>query len=146
MRKKIRVTALLWAVVFGYAAVLSMAQEMAPENRNTSKVGNLPGTMVKSPQGEDIGMITGIVPGPQGRVAFVVLNYWISDDTQRRVAVPFNALSCGEGTCVLNAGRDTLDSAPTFVLDDDLAEPNLAEDIYRYFGIRPYWTEEGPGK
>jgi hypothetical protein len=91
-------------------------------------------------------MITGIVPGPQGRVAFVVLNYWISDDTQRRVAVPFNALSCGEGTCVLNAGRDTLDSAPTFVLDDDLAEPNLAEDIYRYFGIRPYWTEEGPGK
>jgi hypothetical protein len=27
--------------------------------------------------------------------------------------------------------------------DDDLIEQKLAEDIYRYFGIQPYWTEEG---
>jgi hypothetical protein len=36
-----------------------------------------------------------------------------------------------------------LDSAPSFVWKEDLApEKKLAEDVYRYFGLQPYWTEE----
>jgi hypothetical protein len=60
-----------------------------------------------------------------------------------RVAVPFSALSCEGQKCILNASRETFDSAPTFVLEGDLAEQKLAEDIYRYFGLQPYWIEEG---
>lgn len=78
--------------------------------------------------------------GPEGRVAFAVLTYWISDDTQKRVAVPFSVLSCEEQNCVLNASKDTLDSAPSFVSEDDLVESKLAEDIYRYFGVQLYWS------
>jgi hypothetical protein len=37
-------------------------------------------------------------------------------------------------------------SAPAFVSEDDLAEPKLAGEIYRYFGVQPYWTEEGTEK
>jgi hypothetical protein len=83
------------------------------------------------------------VAGPEGHIAFAVVSYWVSVDTQMRVAVPFDALSCEGEKCILNASRETFDSAPTFVLDGDLAEQKLAEDIYRYFGLQPYWTEEG---
>ena len=76
----------------------------------------------------------------------MVLSYWISDDTQKRVAVPFGVLSCKERNCVLNVSKDTLEAAPVFVSEDYLSEPRLAEEIYRYFGLQPYWTEEGADK
>jgi sporulation protein YlmC with PRC-barrel domain len=109
-------------------------------NGETVEVSKLIGMSVKNPQGEDVGRIINIVTGPEGRVAFAVLGYWISADTQKRVAVPFGALSCEEQDCVLNATKDTFDAAPIFVSEDDLAERKLAEDIYRYFGVQPYWT------
>jgi len=139
MRRIMIATALVLVLVFGYAVAKSMAHEMMSKSGETSE---LPGTMVKNHQGEDLGTIVDIVTGPEGRVAFVVLSYWVSDDTQKRVAVPFGALSCEEQNCVLNANKDTLDSAPAFVSEDYLAERKLAEDIYRYFGVQPYWTDE----
>lgn len=142
MRKIIFAAVLVLSLIFGFAVGKSMAHEMMSKSGETLEVGRLLGTMVKDPQGRDLGTITDIVTGPGGRVAFVVLSYWVSDDTQKRVAVPFSALSCGKQDCVLNASKDALDSAPTFVSEDDLAEPKVAEDIYRYFGKQPYWTEE----
>jgi len=146
MRKIMIATALVLALIFGYAAARSMAHEMTSKGREPSEVSKLSGAMVKNPQGEDLGTITDVVTGPEGRVAFAVLSYWISDDTQERIAVPIGALSCEEQNCVLNASKDTLDSAPTFVSEDDLVERKLAEDIYRYFGLQPYWTEKGTEK
>jgi len=119
-----------------------MSLRMISTSGETVKASKLIGTSVKNLQGEDIGRIIDIVTGPEGRVAFAVLSYWISADTQKRVAVPFGALSCEEQDCVLNASKETFDTAPTFISEDDLAERNLAEDIYRYFGIQPYWTGE----
>ncbi len=136
-------TALVLVLVFGYAVAKSVAHEMMSKSVKTPE---LLGATVKNAQGEDLGTIIDVVTGPEGRVAFAVLSYWISDDTQKRAPVPFSALSCEEKNCVLNATKDTLDSAPTFVLEDDLAEPRLAGDIYRYFGVQPYWTEEGTEK
>jgi hypothetical protein len=52
-----------------------------------------------------------------------------------------------EQNCILNASKDRLDSAPSFVWKEDLdPEKTLAEDIYRYFGLQPYWTEEESAK
>ncbi len=138
MKRIMIATALVLVLVFGYAVAKSMADEMTSKSGETSE---LLGTTVKNPQGEDLGAISEVVKGPEGRIAFAVLTYWISDDTQKRVAVPFSALSCEEQNCVLNGSKDTLDSAPSFVLEKDLAEPGLAEDIYRYFGLQPYWAE-----
>ncbi len=135
-------TALVLAFIFGYAVAESMAHEMTSKGREPSEVSKLSGAMVKNPQGEDLGTIIDVVTGPEGRAAFVVLSYWISDDTQKRIGVPFGALSCEKQTCVLHASKDTLDSAPPFVSEGDLAERKLARDIYRYFGVQPYWAEE----
>lgn len=37
---------------------------------------------------------------------------------------------------------ERLESAPRFRLSD-LAKQEWAEDVYRYFGQQPYWTEGG---
>ena len=133
------------ALVFGYGAALSMAGETMSKGRETFEA-KLPGAMVKNPQGGDLGIITGVVRGPEGRAAFAILNYWISDDTQKRVAVPLRMLSCPGKDCVLNASKNVLDSVPAYGSEEDLKEPRLAQDIYRYFGVQPYWTEEGMEK
>jgi hypothetical protein len=146
MRRITLATMLLLALVFGYTVARSTAQGLTPKSGETSEGSRLFGAMVKDPQGEDLGTIADVVTGPEGRAAFVVLSYWISDDTQKRVAVPFGALSCEGQSCVLNASKDVLESAPPFVSADDLSGPQLAEDIYRYFGVQPYWTEEGTQK
>jgi len=146
MRKIMIVTALVLALIFGYAVARSMAHEKMSKSGERAEVNKLLGASIKNPQGEDLGTIADVVTGPEGRDAFAVINYWISDDTQKRIAVPFGALSCEEQNCVLNASRGTLNSAPTFVSEDDLAGRKLAEDIYRYFGLQPYWTEEGTEK
>jgi sporulation protein YlmC with PRC-barrel domain len=131
------------ALIFGYAVPNVTASEMMGKSGETSKVSELLGKGVKNSKGEDLGTITDLVAGPEGHIAFAVVSYWISADTRMRVAVPFNALSCEGQKCILNASRETFDSAPSFVFEGDLAEQKLAEDIYRYFGMQPYWTEEG---
>ncbi len=146
MRKIMVAIVVILALIFAYTVAKSMAHEMMEKSGEPSEVSKLLGTTVKNFQGEDLATITDVVTGPEGRIAFAVLSYWVSSDTQKRVAVPFDALSCEEQNCVLNASKETFDSAPTFVWDDDLAERKLAEDIYRYFGVQPYWTEEGTQK
>ena len=139
MRRIVLATGLVLALIFVYTAARSIEQDRVPQRGALSEGGKLLGTMVQNTQGEYLGTIADVVTGPEGGIAFAVLNYWVSDDTQKRVAVPFVALSCGEQDCVLNVTRGRLDSAPTFFSEKSLAEPKLAEDIYRYFGVQPYW-------
>ena len=143
MRKVMLTAILILALIPGYTVPNVMAQEMKEKSGKTSELSELLGKDVKNPEGEDLGIINDVVAGPEGRIAFAVLSYWVSPDTQMRVAVPFSTLSCGEQDCVLNVSKEALDSAPNFVLEDELVEPKLAEDIYRYFGVQPYWTEGG---
>lgn len=143
MRRIMLAVMLTLALIFEYTMPNAMAHEMVEKSGETSEVNELLGKGVKNPKGEDLGTITDVVAGPEGRITFAVLSYWISADTQMRVAVPFDALSCEGQNCVLNNSKETFDSAPTFVFEDELAEQRLAEDIYRYFGLQPYWTGEG---
>jgi len=131
------------ALISGYSVPKVTASEMMEKSGKKSEVSKLLGKGVKNPMGEALGTITDLSAGPEGHIAFAVVSYWISSDTQMRVAVPFDALSCEGQNCVLNTSKETLGFAPTFVLEGELAEQKLAEDIYRYFGVQPYWTEEG---
>ncbi len=146
MRRMMLVAVLILVLVFGFIVPNAMAQEMMKKSTETSEVSELFGKEVQNAKGQDLGTIIDVVAGPEGRVAFAVLSYWVFADTQMRVAVPFSTLSCGEENCVLNVSKKKLDSAPIFVLEDDLAEPKLAGDIYKYFGVQPYWTEGGTQK
>ena len=131
MRKLIVATWLMLTLFLGITGAMTGSHEM------------LIGTSVRTPGGEDIGKIIDIVAGPEGQEAFAVLSYWVSADTQKRVAVPFGALTCEDQHCVLKTTRESLDSAPVFVFEGELAQRELAETIYRYFGVQPYWTNEG---
>jgi len=111
MTKMILSIVLVLALIFGYAAAKPMAHDLMSLCGDTSEVSKLLGTLVRNPRGEDLGIITDVVKGPEGCVAFAVLSYLISDDTQKRVAA-FSVLSCEEQNCVLNASRETFDSAP----------------------------------
>jgi sporulation protein YlmC with PRC-barrel domain len=123
MKKIIIVTAMVLALILGYAVAESMAHEKMSKSTERAEVSKLLGTSIKNLQGEDLGTIADVVTGPEGRVAFAVISYWISDDTQKRIAVPFGALSCEGQNCLLNASKDTLDSAPAFVSEDLRREP-----------------------
>ena len=146
MRKLIFAVTMVWVRAFGYAVAECAANGTVSRGEAASGGGHLLGTIVKSPEGEDLAAITEVVRGPEGHVAFAVLSYWISDDTQKRVAVPLNILFFEGQDCVLRVDKEALDAAPSFVSEDDLVEPKLAGDIYRYFGIQPYWTDEGTEK
>ncbi len=140
MKKIVLAITLAGAFVLGYAVAGPAVHDMMLKGRGISEISKLLGTSVRDLHGEDLGIITKLVAGPGRHLGFAVLSYWISDDTQRRVAVPFSALSCKERNCILNANKETFISAPTFVFEDDLSAPRLAEHIYRHFGIQPYWA------
>ena len=126
----------------GYEGAKSMEDHMTPLSGGTSDVSNLIGKTVKNFQGDDLGIISEFVKGPQGRIAFAILNFRVTDNTRKIIAVPIGALSCGKQNCVLNASRETVGTTPPFVSMDDLAKTRTAVNIYLYFGVQPYWTEE----
>jgi sporulation protein YlmC with PRC-barrel domain len=80
-----------------------------------------------------------LINSKDGRVDFLVL-----DRVQGRgdeVAVPFSELSMSGHTFVLGTTGERLATAPSFDQYSDLNNLKWAEDVYRYFGVRPYWTE-----
>ena len=147
MKKIIHGILLALALIFGHTVTESIAHETTQISGEISESGALfERIVVMNLQGEHLGTIKDVVAGPEGRTVFAILSYEVSDDTRKEIAVPFAALSCTEQSCILNASREELDSAPIFVSEDNLAEPETAEDIYRYFGLQPYWTEDGTEK
>ncbi|RPJ09614.1 MAG: hypothetical protein EHM36_04160, partial [Deltaproteobacteria bacterium] len=97
MRRIALATGLVLALIFGYAAVSSMAGEMTSESAGTSEVKDLIGAGVKNPQGESLGMIIDFVKEPDGRITFAILSFGKYEDYGdggRMGAVPFGTLSC----------------------------------------------------
>jgi hypothetical protein len=149
MRRTVLAIALAFALIFGYAVARSMADEMTQKSVGTSDINNLLGASVKNSQGELLGIITDFVKEPDGRGSFAILNFGKYEDYGeggRMVAVPFGTLSCAGHDCALNSSYENLASSPVFLSKDELTERKLAEDIYRYFGVQPYWTEEESSK
>jgi len=141
--KKIMVALVsVFMFTFGYEAAKSMEDHMMLLSGGTSDVSNLIGKTVTNFQGDDLGTISEFVKGPEGCIAFAILSYRVTDNTRKKIAVPIGALSCGEQNCVLNASRETVGTTPPFVSMDDLAKTRTAVNIYLYFGVQPYWTEE----
>jgi sporulation protein YlmC with PRC-barrel domain len=104
----------------------------------------LMGAEVRTTKGEEVGNVNDlVVDSSDGHIAFVVLSDIVGrGDTL--VAVPFGALSrTGENVFVLNTTRKQLASAPSFNGHADLSNLSYAENVYRYFGLQPYWTEGG---
>lgn len=101
------------------------------------------GAEVQLPQGGAVGKVDDLVIDfSDGHIAFLTLS-----DVEERgglVAVPFNILSRGgENSFVLNITKDKLADAPSFNGYTDMGNRAYAAGVYRFFGVQPYWTEDG---
>jgi sporulation protein YlmC with PRC-barrel domain len=83
-----------------------------------------------------------VIDSKDGRVAFLVLDR-IPGRGGSQVAVPFSEMSMSGNAFVLNTTRDRLAAAPSFNQYSDMNNLKWAKNVYRFFGQKPYWSEEG---
>ena len=97
---------------------------------------------VQNRQGDHLGKISDFVIDSDGRVVLAVILEGSRAD-YKLVAVPFSALSIGPsaGYWIIDTTREKLAAAPAF-RKEDLSKEMFTEDIYRYFGLEPSWTDE----
>jgi hypothetical protein len=146
MKKILLVLAIIMTLSIGLWAsgpVRSHAQTKV-EGWHTYEIKDLLYYTVRNPQGEHLGRMEDFVVDAQGRLIFAVITrpgiLGIRGDA---IAVPIEALGFGieKGQLVLDVSWKKFAAAPPFdrktVLDDRM----WAEDVYRYFGVEPFWTD-----
>jgi ribosomal 30S subunit maturation factor RimM len=108
----------------------------------TSDVDHWIGKEVINQEGRNLGVITDFVRDEEDRMVFALVD---NAKLDKRVAVPFSALSFDEGReyVALNMSEDRFADAPDFEDWSELTDRSYIEENYRYFGETPYWTERG---
>jgi len=148
MRKIAAFVTLVSLFFFGYMAPNSYAREpMIKGFDRPYEVNRLVGTFVNNPQGEYLGKIDDFIVD-EGRIGFAILSHGgFLGVGGRLIAVPFSALSYDHERrhFVLDMSRERLESAPGFEKGTNLSNRTWAEDVYKFFGQQPYWTEGGYG-
>jgi sporulation protein YlmC with PRC-barrel domain len=106
---------------------------------------------VQNPQGEDLGSIEDIVVDSDAKqIAYAVLSFGgflgLGD---KLFAIPWEALSldsnpgalAADQVFILNVDKDRLKNAPGFDRSSypNLADRSFSENIYSYYGYKPYW-------
>ncbi len=145
MKKYPLMILLILAFGIGLVTVNAVAQESISKTWTGHEVSKLLGSDVENPQGEYLGRVTDFTLDSSGRIEFAILLRGDSEvGNSRYVAVPFDALSYGpsEHRFVLNMTSEKLAAAPSFGGNKGLTNRKFAEDVYRYFGLEPSWTEQ----
>jgi len=106
-------------------------------------LSDIKGSNVKNMQGEELGTLDDFVIDTDGRVGFAILSH-----ADKLVAVPFDAVTYdqSEKRLSLNMSKERIESAPAFDKTTDLSRPAWGDDIYRYYGVQPFWGEERLGE
>jgi sporulation protein YlmC with PRC-barrel domain len=149
MSRLIAVIALVLA--FGLGTMFANAYTeggMAKGWPRAYEVSRLLGTKVENPSGEAVGTIQDFVFDSNGHIDFMILsdNFWWEyvRMPSQIVAVPFSEITVkpNEKISVLKFSGWKLDFVPKFD-KSDMNNRKWAENVYRYFGLQPYWTEGG---
>jgi sporulation protein YlmC with PRC-barrel domain len=110
---------------------------------------NLVGASVKGSGGKLIGIVDEVMVDSRGH-AFAVINHGAADlygDGGVNTPVPLEALRIsqtkpGKDIVFLNMDREHLDFAP-FLDPTKTNNRQYEASIYEYYGLQPYWTENG---
>lgn len=133
-------------------AALSLALIMASANAAEQMVGGMGrafgakeiiGVYVENQQGEELGKITDLAVDSEGRIALVILAHGgFLGIHEKETAIPFSSLQYDKAAkrLILDISKEKLAVAPTFKMSD-LSDQKRAENVYRYFGQQPYWSE-----
>ena len=141
-----KIKVLMMAVVFALGFLVTNAfadDRMAMSMGKPSALSSMVGTNVLNLKGEYLGRVSDFVIDSQGHVAFVVVSHGgFLRIGETDAAVPFGSFSYDryKRHFVLDLTRDKLGMAPAFT-KRELYSEKWAEDVYRYFGQAPYWTE-----
>ena len=103
----------------------------------------LMGATAQSKDGKAVARIDDLViDSKDGRVAFLVLDR-IPGRGDSQVAIPFGEMSMSGNAFFINTTKDRLAAAPSFNQDTDMNNLKWANNVYKFFGQKPYWSEEG---
>jgi hypothetical protein len=136
-------------IAFAYVSTGALAAEMKQAAGKIHEEATLGvGKEVKNTQGQDLGTVKDFVRDSDGKISFAIISIGgFMGFGEKKVAVPYSALTYDkEGeyfTCALS--KDQLSSAPEFKDEAQLRNRSFAEEVYRHFGERPYWTETPKG-
>jgi sporulation protein YlmC with PRC-barrel domain len=117
--------------------------EREPSARAFYLSTRLIGTRVQATEGKVKASISDLIfNSSNGHITLLALSD-VEGRGDHLVAVPFDALNItDQGTFTLNITGNQLASAPSFH-KSDLNKRGYAKNVYRFFGIRPLWTEGG---
>ncbi len=141
MKKHISAMAVISILCLGLLVTASHAQT---KGWNIYEVKQLLNFSVKNHQGEYLGRMQDFIVDSSGRIIFAVVSKpGFLGIRGESVAVPYDALSFGTGKneLVIDASREKFASAPNFDLKARTENGAWAAEVYRYFGVQPYWTE-----
>ena len=144
MREKILIILLISVFSLGFVLAKAYAEGSMPKSMRTYEVSRLLSEYLENPEGRFLGRVTDFVVDSNGRIEFAIVQVGFPEvgRDSKLVAVPFSALSQPEGKeYVFNTTRERLVSAPRFNAKKDLSNRAFAENVYRYFGLEPSWTE-----
>ncbi|HLA75208.1 MAG TPA: PRC-barrel domain-containing protein [Gammaproteobacteria bacterium] len=119
---------------------------MHQPDRNVLSVSTLMDDPVHNTAGEDLGKIEDfMIDLDEGRIAYAVLSFGgFLGMGDKLFAIPWSALTidADEHAFVLDVDKDTLENAPGFDKDNwpDMADRRWGEQVYSYYGRKPYWT------
>jgi len=107
----------------------------------THDVSKMLGASVTNRDAQEIAKVKDFVMDREGRIAFAILGYKGANGTENLVAVPYSILFYNEANkeYITDLTRESLASAPKVHDTGDLAGHQFAGEVYRYFGVRPYW-------
>jgi sporulation protein YlmC with PRC-barrel domain len=102
----------------------------------------LMGSPVETSKGEEVARIDDfVIDFSSDRVVYSVLSD-VGGSEGRMVAVPFRELSKSDrNTFTLQTTKEKLVDSPDFRMVD-MTDHRYAEDVYKYYGVQPYWEEK----
>jgi sporulation protein YlmC with PRC-barrel domain len=144
MKRIVSALAVFSTLSFGLFGASSYAETMATEGWHIYEIKELLNYGVRNQQGQYLGRVQDFIIDSNGRIVFAIVSKpGILGIRGEPVAVPFQTLSFGSGKneLVLDMRWEKFASAPRYDRKTGLENSSWAADVYRYFGIQPYWTE-----
>jgi len=144
MKRIIVTLAVVSVFSFGLFMAASHGERTVAKDWNSYQVTHLRDYFVKNHQEQYLGRIQDFVIDSSGRVVFAIISRPGTLGIRGKpVAVPFEALSAGKEKkeFILGMSIEKFASLPNYDKRTDLNNAEWAADVYRHFGLQPYWTD-----
>ncbi len=113
-----------------------------PTPTGAYRLSALMGAPVRTSKGDEVGRVNDLVIDlTKNQLVYLVLSD-VGEREEKMVAVPFKELSKGDGNVyTVRVTKEKLLDSPAFAWSD-VSDRKYAENVYRYYGLQPRWSEE----